>query len=72
MWASWNGATEVRRWRILAGDSPSTLEPVDRTFRFVPLETTMQVATTAGYLAVEALDSAGAVMGRSRAEKARQ
>ena len=28
VWASWNGATEVRRWRILAGDSPSTLEPV--------------------------------------------
>ena len=65
LWASWNGATEVRSWRVLVGASPSTLRPLGRPHRFVPLETTINVAGTGSHVAVEALDSAGTVIGRS-------
>ena len=29
VYASWNGATEVDRWRVMAGDSPDSLAPLD-------------------------------------------
>jgi hypothetical protein len=70
VWASWNGATEVRRWRVLAGTSPAALRPVG-SFGFVPLETRMELGMAASYLAVQALDSAGAVLGESQPERAR-
>ena len=66
VWASWNGATEIRRWRVLAGSAPSRLRRVGRPFRFHGLETTMRVPTAARYVAVVALDAAGAPLGRSR------
>ena len=28
VWASWNGATGVARWRVLAGPRPGSLRPV--------------------------------------------
>lgn len=69
VWASWNGATEIRWWRALAGSSPSSLRPVARRFRFAGFETRMRVATPARYVAVEALDGRGVELGRSRAER---
>ena len=67
VWASWNGATEIRRWRVLAGDDPSRLRRVGRPFRFHGLETAMRVGTRARYAAVVALGARGAALGRSRA-----
>jgi len=64
LWASWNGATEIRQWEVLAGDSPSALSPLHR-HRFLGLETAMRVATRAPYVAVRALDASGAELGRS-------
>ena len=66
VWASWNGATEISRWRVLAGSRPSALRRVARTFRFRGLETTMRVATSARYVAIVAVSAGGRALGRSR------
>ena len=67
VYASWNGATEVASWRVLAGSSPARLEPV-ATAAKSGFQTT--VATPGGvgpgtYVAVQALSAAGAVLGTS-------
>lgn len=64
LWASWNGATQIRRWRVLAGATPAELRPVGR-FRFADLETRMRVRTSGGHVAVQALAGSGAVLGQS-------
>ena len=69
VWASWNGATEIRSWRVLAGSAPSRLRPVGGRFRFHGLETTMRVPTGARYVVVVALDAAGVPLARSRATR---
>jgi outer membrane protein assembly factor BamB len=65
VWASWNGATEVARWRVLAGDSESALQPV-ATRRKRGFETAMGLDGSFAFVAVEALDSGGRVLGTSR------
>lgn len=57
---SWNGATEVVAWRFLAGDDVDSAQPV-ATVQRRGFETSAAVPDT-GYLAVEALDAAGAVL----------
>ena len=64
--ASWNGATEVSSWRVLAGSSPSALTPV-ATAPKVGFQTTIAVHTAEHYVAVQALDGSGAVIGSSPA-----
>ncbi len=61
---SWNGATNVVAWQVLAGRSPSRLVPV-ATVPFAGFETALP-AQTARYVAVRALDASGAVLGTSR------
>ncbi len=65
-YASWNGATQVASWRALAGPSPTSLTTVAQVPR-TGFETAVPVpAGTAGpYLAVQALDAAGNVLGTS-------
>jgi hypothetical protein len=63
-WVSWNGATEVRQWRLLAGSSRSALEPVT-TVGKGGFETRIRARVGGGFLAVEALDASGNVLGRS-------
>jgi len=65
VYASWNGDTRTNRWRLLAGSSPSTLSPVARGPR-EGFETAITLPVYARYVAVEALDAGGAVIGRSR------
>jgi hypothetical protein len=65
VFASWNGATGIRRWQVLAGASDESLQPLGHTYRWVDLETRMRVHTGASLLAVEALDRRGRVLGRS-------
>lgn len=65
--ASWNGATEVATWRVLAGPNPSELSPVAEAARG-GFETAVPVRASSPYVAVEALDAAGNVLGRSVAE----
>jgi hypothetical protein len=71
VWASWNGATEISRWQILAGPSPTALDPIDPSVPFADLETKATVRTSEPYVAVEALDAAGRALGRSRARRVR-
>jgi hypothetical protein len=61
-WASWNGATEVSRWRLVAGPSADRLQPVGPTFARHGFETRLQVATWDTYVAVTALDASGRVL----------
>jgi hypothetical protein len=65
VWASWNGATEVARWRVLGGDSASALKPLT-TARKRGFETAIELDVGARFVAVEALDADGKVLGTSR------
>jgi hypothetical protein len=65
---SWNGATDVTAWRVLAGSSPDALSPV-ATVAKAGFETTAAVPTAGPYVAVQALDGSGAVIGASAATK---
>jgi Arylsulfotransferase (ASST) len=65
---SWNGATEVASWRVLAGSSPSTLAAAGAGQR-TGFQTTIAVAGAGPYVAVQALDSSGAVIGTSATVK---
>jgi hypothetical protein len=66
VYASWNGATEVTSWRVLAGSSPKALAPV-ATAPKAGFETAIAIpASVSGrYVAVQALNGAGAVIGVS-------
>jgi Arylsulfotransferase (ASST) len=66
VYASWNGATEVDTWQLLAGESAGTLTPVARapTHGF---ETSLHTSSASPYVAVQALDATGAPIGRPSA-----
>jgi hypothetical protein len=66
VWASWNGATTVASWQVLAGPSPGSLTPVMTTPKR-GFETAIVAPTGMPYLAVQALDSGGHVLGTSAA-----
>ncbi len=65
IYVSWNGATEVRRWQILAGPTPRQLRAV-RTVPKLGFETSAALPSDA-WVAARALDRAGRVLGTSRA-----
>jgi hypothetical protein len=64
VYASWNGATEVVEWEVLAGPDPEALEPVGSGAR-IGFETALEVTTAEPYLAVRALNADGDVLGVS-------
>jgi hypothetical protein len=64
VYASWNGATEVARWRILAGADASHLSPLATVARR-GFETQVAVGSNAATFAVEALSADGTVLRRS-------
>ncbi|HEX3910014.1 MAG TPA: arylsulfotransferase family protein [Solirubrobacteraceae bacterium] len=66
-YASWNGATEIASWRVLAGASASALAPV-ATAAKSGFETTIK-ASGGPYFAVQALDASGNVLGTSATVK---
>jgi Arylsulfotransferase (ASST) len=68
VYASWNGATEVAGWRVLGGTSPAHLTPVADAPKS-GFETAIALTHSKPYLAVEALNSAGAVLGNSHTIK---
>jgi len=61
---SWNGATEVARWRADMGGRQATLRPV-ASVRRTGFETALQLGGRKGFLALTALDAAGKALGRS-------
>lgn len=64
VYASWNGATEVSRWRVLSGPSAERLTASPAVPR-TGFETEVKLPPGAAYVAVEALDRNGNVLRRS-------
>jgi hypothetical protein len=65
-YASWNGATELARWRVLAGASADKLKTLT-TVRKNGFETPIRLSKSAAFYAVKALDRNGKVLGTSAA-----
>jgi Arylsulfotransferase (ASST) len=63
VFASWNGATNVASWRVLAGASPSEMQPVE-TVPDTSFETAINLPRVS-YVAVEALDAGGNLLASS-------
>jgi hypothetical protein len=63
---SWNGATDVARWQVLAGDDRDALEPAGESAP-TGFETAIRVSGSPGYVAARAIDAAGRVMATSSA-----
>lgn len=64
--AIWNGATQVRRWVVLAGTSPGSLQPVGSA-AWNGLDTQIEVNSSAPFVAVAALGRDGRRIGLSAA-----
>jgi arylsulfotransferase ASST len=64
VYASWNGATDVARWQVLAGSGGGPLEPVGSARRN-GFETRIRVSSSANAFAVRALDADGKVLATS-------
>ena len=64
VYVSWNGATEVDSWSVLGGTDAQELAVLGVASR-AGFETAITVPQAPAYLAVEALDSGGHVLGRS-------
>ena len=64
VWASWNGATTVSSWQVLAGPSAGSLTPL-MTARKGGFETGMAASTGMPAFAVQALASNGQVLATS-------
>jgi hypothetical protein len=65
---SWNGATGVASWRVLAGQKPEALS-AQATIADESFESTTTLPRRYAYAAVQALDSAGRVIGTSKTTK---
>ncbi len=64
VYASWNGATDVASWRVLAGNSPRRLKAV-ATARRSGFETAIPVRGGLRYFVAQALASSGRVLSSS-------
>jgi hypothetical protein len=65
LYASWNGATRVSAWRVLAGAKRGHLAATDQA-RKTGFETVLTLASRPRFVAVEALSAQGKVLGTSR------
>jgi hypothetical protein len=69
IYASWNGATQVRSWRVIAGGQSAKLRPAGQ-FRQTGFETEIALPGRPRYVAVQALNARGRVIGTSATKKA--
>ncbi|HEX2704062.1 MAG TPA: arylsulfotransferase family protein [Solirubrobacteraceae bacterium] len=69
--ASWNGATTVSAWRLLAGRSATSLHSVGTT-NTTGFQTTMSAGKSGPYVEVVALGSGGQTLTTSRVVKAKR
>jgi hypothetical protein len=68
IYVSWNGATDVARWELLAGSAPESLSTVGVVAKS-GFETAIPFPSTARYLAVRGLTAGGQAVGTSRTLK---
>jgi hypothetical protein len=66
IYASWNGATEVTAWHVLAGSAPDRLEPL-ASAPHQGFETVITVHTTEPYVGLSAVNGSGKVLGTTNA-----
>jgi hypothetical protein len=68
VYASWNGATQVASWRVVAGASPQKLHPILSAPRS-GFETTITLpgGTAGPYLSVQAIDASGKLLASAAA-----
>jgi Arylsulfotransferase (ASST) len=67
VYASWNGATEVARWQVLAGAGAGSLRPAGSSKGRTGFETRIDLpSSSAALYAVQALDAKGKVLSTSR------
>jgi hypothetical protein len=67
VFVSWNGATKVASYRVLAGPTTRKLAVVAKSAKRQGFETTATVKSAGPIVKVEALDAKGRVLGTSRA-----
>jgi len=65
-YSSWNGATDVARWQVLAGPAAGQLKPL-QTVAKNGFETPIRLGKSAAFYAVKALGRDGKVLGTSEA-----
>jgi hypothetical protein len=65
VYASWNGATDVASWQVLAGATASTLAPVSKVNR-AGFETPISLPGSVPNIQVRALNASGKVLGTSK------
>ena len=68
VYASWNGATQIASWQVLAGSSPSNMTVAASAPRS-GFETSISTPGQPAYVAVQALSAEGALLGTSHAIK---
>ena len=70
VYASWNGATQVASWNVLAGATATSLQPVAHAARG-GFETAIALpaGTTGPFVTVQALDATGVVIGTAVPKK---
>ena len=61
LWESWNGATDVSGWRVMAGPTASKLAPIAR-YAKNRFESTLTPGLGDNYVAVQALGTTGQVL----------
>ncbi len=66
VYASWNGATQVVRWRVLTGSTHTKFRAVAHA-HWLSFETTIPVRTNQPQVEVQAIAANGKVLGTSRA-----
>ncbi|HEV3227852.1 MAG TPA: arylsulfotransferase family protein [Solirubrobacteraceae bacterium] len=70
VYASWNGATRVARWQVLAGPtSAAAVTPVGSPVARIGFETPINAQNDGPWFAVQALDAYGNVLGTSPARE---
>jgi hypothetical protein len=70
LYVSWNGATEVAAWEVLAGPNPDRLEPLGSVPR-KGFETAVTFTTAEPYVAVGAQDRSGRTLNTSETVRRR-
>jgi arylsulfotransferase ASST len=63
-YVSWNGDTRTASWRLLGGGSPNSLSPLTMVPK-TSFETTITLPSQPAYVAVQAIDGSGNVLGTS-------
>jgi hypothetical protein len=66
LYVSWNGATDVESWQVLAGPTPNQLKPIGSAPRR-GFETTIAMRTAEPYVAVQAKSASRRVLGTTKA-----